>query len=490
MGQELLPFNIDLLILDNSEVKGLLPVKVLDIFISSSRNYHPDGLFSTEIFGRPGEERRNRLYSYIPLHIEIFHPTLFKSVCDLKSLYDEIIHGKSFAVFDPKLKDFVKSDIAEGQTGFTFFLEHFKKLDFAINDSPKRQTNIKLINKYRDKAFISNFIVMPAGLRDYVIDDNGKPSEDEINGLYRKIISISSMIGNVKNSVNKEYLDNIRINLQNAVQAVYLYIKNMMEGKNKLILGKWAGRKVYDSTRNVITTNIPKVTSLDDVRRVGSNQTTIGLYQYLRMTLPLTVKNVRDTYLSNVFVGSNAPSVLVNKKTLKRELVQVDPDYYDEWMTYEGIEKICARYGREHLRHEHLTVGDDHFIGLIFKGRDGTFKFMQDIDDLPDKYKDERDSIHPITFTELMYLSVQKGSDDIPVFITRYPVAAYGGIYPSLAYVMTTVISEVRSELGDDWEVNGVVAKEFPIPGENFYNSMSPNIKNIKKLVADYDKIF
>ena len=54
---------------------------------------------------------------------------------------------------------------------------------------------------------------------------------------------------------------------------------------------------------------------------------------------------------------------------------------------------------------------------------------------------------------------------------------------------MTTVISEVRSELGDDWEVNGVVAKEFPIPGENFYNSMSPNIKNIKKLVADSTEV-
>lgn len=73
------PFNIDLLILDNTSVKNIRPVKVLDIFEGGgSRNFHPDGLYSVETFGKVGEERRNRLFSYIDLRISVFHPIIFK----------------------------------------------------------------------------------------------------------------------------------------------------------------------------------------------------------------------------------------------------------------------------------------------------------------------------------------------------------------------------------------------------------------------------
>jgi hypothetical protein len=484
MNTNLLPFNITLLTLKDEDLRGIRPVKVLDIFSGGSKNFHEDGLFSTETFGKVGEERRNRMFSYIDLKIEVFHPVIFKALTDLKTLYGDIIASKEYAIFDKATKDFIKSDPIDGDTGFSFFLKHFKELKFEERPSAKREFNIKLIDKFRNNCTFSKFVVLPAGLRDYIIEDSGKPSEDEINGLYRKVISISSMIDNINSEINIEYLNNIRYNLQLAVIAVYDYIKNMLEGKSKLVLGKWASRKIHHSTRNVITSFIPQTKVLHDERTVSTNQTIVGLYQYLRAILPLAIKHVRDTYLSDVFVGPNSPAILVNKKTLKKEMVTLSPEHYDDWMTYEGLEKLMARYGQENLRHDYLEI-DGYYLGLIYKGSDNTFKFVQDKDELPSG-RDEKD-LHPITLTELIYMSVYKDADTIPCFVTRYPITGYGSVYPSYVYLKSTVKAEVRRELNDNWEPIDIVAKEFPVVGDQFFNSLCPAPSHIGRLDADYD---
>lgn len=484
MAQQQLPFNIDLLVLKDADVKNIRPVKVHDIFEGFTKNFHVDGLFSVETFGKVGEEKRNRLFSYIDTRISVFHPVIFKALCDLKGLYGEIMSGKAYAIFDPVTKDFVRSDAIEGSTGYNFFVSNFKQLTFEERPSAKREFNIKLINKYRDNCMLDKLVVLPAGLRDYVIDEaSGKPSQDEINGMYLKVLSISGVIENVDAKVNAEYLDSARFNLQIAIMDIYDYIKNMLEGKSKLILGKWAARKVFDSTRNVITSYIPDSQELHSPKTVGANQTVIGLYQYMRMILPLAVKHVRDTFLSDIFVGPNSPAILINKKTMKREAVHLDPEYFDEWMTYEGLEKVFARFSEENLRHEPLEIGE-HYLGLMYD--DGkNYRFVQDPTELPE----DRDPkfLRPMTFAELLYLSVYKDSSETPCFITRYPVTGYGSIYPSYVYLKTTVKSTIRQELGPDWQPTAHTAYEFPINGEQFYNSVSPGVTHLSRLTADFD---
>jgi hypothetical protein len=484
MAANILPFNIDLLVLKDSDVRNIRPVKVHDIFAASTKTFHQDGLFSIETFGKVGEEKRNRLFSYIDMRVSVFHPVVFKTLCDLKGLYGEIMSGKAYAVFDTELKDFVRSNAGTGETGYNFFLKHFPNLTFEERPSAKREFSIKLINKYRENCLLDKLVVMPAGLRDYTIDANGKPSQDEINGLYLKVLSISGVIENVNTKINAAYLDSARFNLQIAVMDIYDYIKNMLEGKSKLILGKWAARKVFNSTRNVITSHIPDTVELHSPKTVGTNQTVIGLYQYLRMILPLAVKHVRDTFISDVFVGPNAPAVLVNKKTLQKEAIHVDSDYFDEWTTYEGLEKVFARFSEENLRHEPLEI-NGYYLGLIYD--DGVhYRFVQDVNELPEGR--DKKYLRPITYAELLYLSVYKDASTIPCLVTRYPVTGYGSIYPSYVYLKTTVKSLTRKELGADWTETGNVAYEFPSTGISFYNSMSPSVAHIGRLGADYDR--
>lgn len=482
MSTSLLPFNIGILTLKDTDLQGMRPVKVLDIFAGGSRDFHPDGLFSIQTFGKAGEEKRNRLFSYIDFKIKVFHPTLFKSIVDLKSLYSEIMSGKTYAVWDPKLKDFVKSTIVEGETGFSFFVKHFKEIVYEERDSAQRTFSIKLVETHKDAALFSKLVVMPAGLRDYTIDDNGKPSEDEINPLYRRVLGIAATLENVNLSSNESYLDTTRWNLQLAIQEIYDYIISLIEGKRKLMLGRFATRKIMDTTRNVITAAIPEVTELGGAKSVSCNETTVGLYQYLRCIMPLAVKLIRDEFSSKIFTGPNTPATLVDPKTLKKVMVDIDPDLYDEWMTYEGIEKVCARFKEEGLRHDILDY-KGYYFGMVYKGPDMTFRFVQDVDELPEGRS--KTDLYPITYGELLYISVYKQAMETYGFVTRYPISGLGSIFPSGIYLRSTVKSHVRKELDSNWEVMGTIAQEYPIGGLPYFSSMSPPAAHIARLGAD-----
>lgn len=481
-----LPFNIELLVLTNEDVRNVTPIKVLDILDGSSKNLHPQGLFSTEIFGKYGEEKRNRTFSYINLNIGIFHPVIYKAIIELKSLYERILSKKAYAVWNDEIKDFEESDIVKGRTGFNFFLSHFKDIKFESRNSTEREFNIKLVEKYKENCILDKLVVIPAGLRDYTIDEETKkPSQDEINLMYIKALSISSIIENINKNINMDFLDTPRYNIQLTIYEIYNYLKSLLEGKNKLVTGKFASRKIFHSTRNVATSHISESTKLFGDKSVSSKQTIVGLYQFMKAITPLAINKLRTGFLSEVFIGPNSPVILVNKKTLKKEMVSINPIYYDKWMTYEGLEKLLATYGQENLRHNVLEI-EDYYLGLIYLGKDNTFKLIHDINDVPDDLK-EKGVVRPITFTELLYIAIYKDSADTPCLVTRYPVAGYGGIYPSYVYLKTTIKSIVLTELDHQWKPINVKAMEFPVADKAFYNSLSVSQSHIKKLGMDFD---
>lgn len=480
---ELPPFNLDLLIPSEADVKNIAPVKVTDIYLGLSKNFHPEGLFSTEIFGRVGEEKRNKAYSYINLHVPILHPVIYKAIIDLKQLNEDILSGSKYAIFNKDTHDFELSNQLEGETGYSFFISKLQELQFEERDAYKREFNIKLLNKYKSNCLLNKLIIMPAGLRDFTIDENNKPTQDEINVLYMKVIGISNLLQNINMKINTEHLDSVRYNLQMGINAIYDYITNMLEGKSKLIQAGWSSRKVYNTARNVATSYVHTVDDLNSPQAVSVNQTVIGLYMFLRNIFPLSAKLIRDTYLLEVFTGPNTPALLVNKLTLKKEMVVIDPAIYDSWMTIDGLEKIIAKYSVEDLRHKVIEI-DNRYLGLIYKD-DRCFKFFQDIDELPEHFDNK--NVNPITLTELLYISIYKEAPITPGLITRYPVINYGSIYPSFTYLKTTVNAIPLIELDNNWEETDSIAPEFPIVNDKFFNSMAPSITHLARLGMDYD---
>jgi hypothetical protein len=477
-----LPFNITLLVLNAENTRSLQPIRVLDIFDSASnKNFHPQGLFSTEIFGKVGDERRNRVFAYIDLKAEIFHPVIYKALIDLRGLYGEILAGTTYAVFNEETKDFDPATLENGETGFEFFMKHFQDLQFEERKSTSREFLIRLVNENRNKAVMNKIIVMPAGLRDYIVQPNGKPEEDEINGIYRKILSVSNLIGN-HHHTSKKHLDGSRYSLQRAVYELYSYIINLLEGKGKLIQGWWASRNVSHSSRNVITSTVPHSEILDDPLTISVNHTVVGLYQTMMSIFPLAVNLVRNI-ITDIFTGPNTPARLVDKKTLMSELVNVDLMHYDTWMTQEGIETQFGRFESEPLRDEVIEI-EGHYLALVYN--DGKHvRIVHGLQDFPDGY--DTKFLTPITYAELYYLAIQEAVKTLPVTVTRYPITGMGSIYPSYIYLKTTTRSQCLEVLDVNWEKTGHYASEFPIKGVSYVNSMSPSASHLGAAGADFD---
>lgn len=481
----MLPFNISLLILNaesSGSLKGLHQIKVLDIFEPSSQQFHPDGLFSVEAFGKVGDERRNRLFAYIDLGTEVFHPLIYKKLCDIRELYGKIMAGTAYAKFNKQTKDFEESNALEGHTGYSFFLEHFEDLRPEERDSTSRTFAIKFINKYRKNPYLRYLVVMPAGLRDFTVKPNGQREEDEVNTFYRQALSIGNIAINSSKAADKTHLDSTRFRLQQVLLGLYQHVTNLLEGDSKMIQANWTSRNVFASSRNVITSSVTNSKKLFDELTVGPNDTVVGLYQHIRSSSPIFIKLLRD-YSERVFTGPNAPAKLVNKRTLKSEMAQVDPSHYDDWVTKEGVESLLNQFETESFRSEEIVI-EGYYFGLIY--RDGKrFKFVQDIDDLPEGF--DKKNVRPITYAELFYIASFKNTKESFCLTARYPVINYGSVYPSSIYLRTTMRSESLEELDDAWQPTGVKFNEFPIPGTAFFNSMSPSIVHLARAGADHD---
>lgn len=484
LPKDITPFNIDLLILKPSELTGVPRVEVLDIFEGGSKNFHPQGLFSTQSFGRMGEPKRARFFGYIELNTQVFHPLVFKTLCDLKALYKGIMAGTDYAVFDDSLGDFVKADPISGKTGFGFFMKHYEQMRLDTRNKTKRTSAVQFVAKYSSKdSLMKQLLVLPAAYRDYTVDESGKPSEDEVNNLYRSVLASANILAGSAQAVNPEFTDSMRYSIQSKIQEIYQYFMEMLDGKNKFVMASFAARMVYDSTRNVITAYTPRHIELASERMVSVNHSCCGLWQYLRATMPLSCHHVKNGWMSNVFIGPSAPANLINKKTLKKETVSGVQDEYDKWMTLAGFEKLLEHYSVEDFRHDPVEIAG-RYAALIYQDNK-VFKLFGDIEELPAEF--DKNKVRPATYTEILYHSVYKYANNIPCTMTRYPVANYGSVFPCMVYLTTTDSTVSLTELDEGWQPSQTKAQEFPILGVSFFNTVTPSPVHLARAQADFD---
>lgn len=487
MKQLDIPANLSLLILDNKRVQALRPVKALDIYDGGPPNFHPDGLFSTEIFGRVGEEDRDLRFSYIDIKTSILHPLVYQHVVQLKGLYEGIMQSRAFAIWDEVEKDFVTSDELHGDTGYAFFLEHWLDIVFKQTGSEERAARIKFVEKFRPNAMVTKIPVIPAGFRDIEVDATGRTKEGEINEFYRSLLSAANAIG-VTSDLTSPVLNNSRYSLQLTTNKIYGYLNNLISGKGGFIQEKWGARRIFNGTRNVITASAANPTVLTAKNTPEVDQTIVGLYQQAKAVLPLT-KNVMLTgWLSKVFKSEGGNALLVNPATLQPEEVTVSPQIVDRWFTSSGIESVINSYAEKSLRFKPVVI-DDYYLGLIYRPKDRmVFRIFNDIRELPE-WANKTD-VHPLTLAELIYLSGYQIWNKGAAFFTRYPITGIGSIYPCKPFTVVTTKSEVRRELADNWEQMPAefTAIAYPVfTDPMFVDAMSPHSAHLVELTADFD---
>lgn len=482
-----LPVNLSLMQLTPAKLQALKQTRVLDIFDGGTTNFHEEGLFSISTFGRVGSDERDTRFSYIDVRVEIFHPYIYKQLCLLKALYKGIMTGRAYAVWDPTVSDFVGSDETAGETGYHFFMSHWRDIAFKPTGSSIRDLRISFIQKYKAQATTTKVLVIPAGLRDVQIDETGRVKEGEINEFYRALISISNTI-NTSVVGSSSILDTSRSSLQTAFNNIYEYLSNMLEGKGGFFQSKWGSRRVFNGTRNVFTSMDTSPSVMGGSNSPKINSTGVGLYQVLKGALPLAKHHILNGWIQQVFNTAEGNATLVNTASLRPEKVKLSSKTVDLWTTTAGIEKVINSYldVNERLR---PVVIEDYYLGLVYLG-DDTFRIFNDIDELPKGDAYSRDRVHPLTLCELLYLAGYRQWNKLAMYVTRYPIAGNGSIYPSHPYVKNTVNGKVRYELDSTWSVIGDTHKadEYPVFEDPvFVDSLIPHPSRLAAMAADFD---
>lgn len=474
-----------LLNVNSGLVSNLKPVTTTDTYQGMTKNFHPEGLYSTEIFGLVGSEERDATFSYIDIKLDIISPTVCLGLFKLKALYEDICAGRRFAVWNEKEKDFEPALPGDknADTGFNFFLKYYKQLTPARNDSLRRDDTLDFFFKFRDMSLSRYVLVLPAGLRDLVVREDGRDQEEDVGGLFRRMISLSRAIPD--RNARVELTDPVRWKLQSTFNDIWMYFFNILDGKGGFARRKVTRRRLMNGTRNVLS-SFPtgsKVMGRED--EVRPTDTRVGLYQTLKALLPVAQFNIRERYLGNIRAG-DGNLYGVNTKTLRREFLEVKGRVYDLYTTDDGIETLINRMEARELRHQPVMIDKTHYVALIYQDAN-FFKVFYDITDLPANL--DKKNVRGISLAELLYLSGYDLWNDYFSFVTRYPVAGRGSTYSSTIRLETTTSSLYLKELEDDWiTVKEKGAVSFPDRTvETFVESMAPHPTRLAGLGGDYD---
>lgn len=476
------PVNVSILDVNKFEKdRHLRAVTSTLIFEPSTSNFHEDGLFSEQIFGKLSSPERMRLFGYIDLRTEIFAPKIFEELVKLSKLYVGILSGKLYAYFDEVIKDFILVNDPESDhkadTGFSFFMSRFKDIDFRRTASHRRDIAIEMILQYRDNSAIyTSYPVIPAGLRDVRNDDSNRLEQDDINGLYRSLIMCCRAI---PKGTRSPIYDSVRWQIQTKVQEIYEYIKNMVAGKRGYLQGNYARRNVAFGTRNVISAATMMATDPSSPQFLKCDEIGVGVYQTIKGTQPLTIYWFNTLFGKPVFGTENTTNVpLINLKTKALEHVEIPLKERWRFTTSEGIETLINRFDNHSMRFNPVTVscsdGQSRALMMVYDDGDEIALCRSKVDlqnNWPYPVVDKK--LRPITWMELFYIIAASATAGRHGNATRYPVINGVGDLPLKIHVIATSPSRtvtMRSVLNP--EIQGHVFPEYPIIGKPSFDIM------------------
>jgi len=469
-------------LLTNERLTALASPEVKTGQIMKTGNvFHEEGLFSTEIFGEVGTPQRMRQNGHINLKLRILHPLAWLGLTTMSSLHRRILSSETTAVFDKESGDFVESE--DGRTGFNFYMETMDKIKFTNpNNSDLRAFKIRLTSELNKPEMLtsSRLAVLSAGYRDYVIDKNNKPSQDEVNDLYRTLINTASLIPDNVNDTGDLgiYLESLRIKMQITSLQIYLHSLNIIDGKRGIIRGNLMNKAVDFGTRNVITADNSKITKLGEGTHLRFNDIAVGLFQHSKAINPITIGGLTKLF-GNIFSASQKTARIIDIVSKQTSTLDINNKIVTLYTTEKGINKYTNKFK------------STSFAKAIFGAGDYCFAMIRDIDnvvelvyDTTGMSDDELEPLRPATNLEILYFSIVDKFNSFYASTTRYPAINQGGTYPvkpSIKPTLTMVEKRVVKD-GLDYSVFN-----YPVMTSDVYDSMSPHHSKLGPANADFD---
>lgn len=464
------PLNIRAIIPDESSKPVTPEVTSTSSFIASTDTFHPQGLFSNEIFGLQGTPERNTNGAHIKLKCDIIHPRIYRNLIRASNFYDKIMASKAYAVFDKKTKNFVESNVEEGHTGYNFFIQHINELKVEDTGSGSRKLLILLLER-NPQRLIRYFPVLPAGLRDYIVDEEGKPTQDEVNDIYVGIIGLVSLLP--KNTTGTSS-DTIKYTLQRKLleYTQYMIDDTLLNFINK----RWASRRVFGGTRNVMTGYVPPSYDMDSPTKAKLTDTLAGLFQLCKASSDVVIFHVQEL-LRNVVLETSL--MVLDKKTFKLVELPFDQDFYDLVFSSEGISKLMDNLGYAGTRKKPLEYKNYNLLAVYEDFDKKEYRIIYDATNHPEL---DTKKMRCITLFDLFFLAANKRLHGGGHVASRHPVMDDGGTFVGHYYLKPTneVVAMTNLETGE-------VTPNYPAPWSSVFTAISVNPARLGILAGDHD---
>lgn len=376
------------------------------IYEPSTKNFHPDGLYSEVIFGQVGSPARMGTLAYIRLNCQVIAPLIYLNLIKVSSWYQDLMESRVWAKFDNKLKDFVPCDKTENgaQTGFTFFMSHVSDVNFTYNNSPSRTNRIDSILKAINTKtqFIRECIVPPAGWRDVKVD-NGRDKVDEANKPYTSLLIMSrEMRDSITSPDLIPFFDGAKYHIQLKIVEIFNYWKNFWDGKTGFGLSRYNKRGLALGTRNVITVAVPDAKSPKDPGFLKHNETQTPLFVAAKMFEPKTVHSLNLLFYQPIYTLGSVQIPAVDPATLELKYIEISPSEVTYALSSDSKHDFINSFEDVNTRQDPVTVkdinGKKYYLWMIYDLGDKIYLF-RGVSDL-EEMLNQRDSNFDIFYGE------------------------------------------------------------------------------------------
>lgn len=433
------------------------------IYFVNGTNPTDDGLYSYTIFGRPGSKERQERYGWINLKRRFIHPVAYDLLKNLGRQFENIILGKKFYRLDEEGN--LIEDEENGKTGIDFLYKNFNKIKIKETGTKSRTKKISLKEELKpNEVFITKFIVCPAYIRDFNPNSNnrGGVSQDEVNKMYSKLLSLTSNLTEDK-SVSLDLYNMItESNIQTIINRIYVYFIEKLAHKNGHIHQAMLGKTIDYSTRSVISA--PNFYSNTyDKQEVLFGYTGVPLTQLVVLFFPFYVN-----YIQNFMLQHEMDVKIVQYKNKKSENV-TDKLNIREIFTEDLIKKLLNVFVRtEEYRFQTLRLEDKNgniYILEMFKNELG----------------------REFTLMDLIFLSTYDIVQDKHVYVSRYPIDSRNNIYPSKIKILSTRKTESKTINNTYFANYPHIIPDYPCQSKDLIMTVIPNNSYLAGLGGDYD---
>ena len=414
----------------------------------------PDGLLSTEIFGRTPEDRKT-IFAFISLGSWFLHPLVYKNLLRLDRRLEGIIAGTETYKVNEK-GELVQDDL--GDTGLLFLYKNWDKIRLKSQDSGvMRQERLNLNNVLKkNEAFMDKLIVCPAFYRDINLSKSsmGKVSVGDINKMYVNVLRLTKSLKN--DSSGLPLIGNSTRNLiQKELVNIYDYfISDNIKGKNGLFRKFALGVSVDYGARLVISNNRFTQDKYDDML-VDFYHCALPLATCCVNFYPFVLKYVKDLFYNEFYLKPK--KTFLNKKG-EIEIIEIkNPENIisDEYIS-KAIDSFIHSYA-------------DRFKVIKIPTKDGRDMVIS----IAGYYQDAKGNNaissteinRPATWTDILYMACEDVVKDKHVIITRYPIIDYFNVMPNKINVASTKITKPAM-------INGKFYPHYPVIDPNMPTSM------------------